>query len=441
MPSWFDRFGQEWARLGLVNEPSISQADAGFAFIGQAPPTVELFNALSKWSDAKDNWLFGQIANVIRDHDDTQPSPTDLNQLLAAIKGIVGAAVPDVAGFLPLQGGRLSDPGNLEIEGALKLPNMHTVAPVTGGETWVTFFDTLSSELQANPGLALWQLANNRHYLIMSTYSSNPVVSPNLEMLRNRGTNTSPQPPQAGDEIGSLIWGGEPRLPGFDHFAAGWSCFATQTFTTTRHPTRLEMRVGSRNTPDIPAMWAAEFTDAGDARLDFRATNGQGLRQWSFASQPMVGFSTFLNSTTGVWIYSDPPQMKIQVDGWVSAIGVDTASDRRGKANIRPFSRGLKDVLALKPSCWNNLEGDQREQAGLVAQDLEDIIPEAVRIEPHPRGEDPIPDRRYVSDWPVMATLINAVKELAEMGQTLQQRLQEIDQRLAAMGISFNQPR
>ena len=65
MPSWFDRFGQEWASTGLVDDPTIAQADAGWAYIGQAPPTVEQFNSMFQWSDDKDNWLYGQIANVI----------------------------------------------------------------------------------------------------------------------------------------------------------------------------------------------------------------------------------------------------------------------------------------------------------------------------------------------------------------------------------------
>jgi hypothetical protein len=84
MPSWWDRFGEEWSRLGLADDPTHAQADAGFAFIGQAPPTVELFNSLLQWNDAKDNWLFGQIANVIF-ADGVLPDAFDLEQLLRAL--------------------------------------------------------------------------------------------------------------------------------------------------------------------------------------------------------------------------------------------------------------------------------------------------------------------------------------------------------------------
>ena len=84
MPSWFDRFGQEWATTGLTDDPTYAQADAGWAFIGQAPPTVEQFNSMFQWSDDKDNWLYGQIGNVIASAN-MLPDPNDLTQLLRAI--------------------------------------------------------------------------------------------------------------------------------------------------------------------------------------------------------------------------------------------------------------------------------------------------------------------------------------------------------------------
>ena len=84
MPSWFDRFGQEWATTGLTDDPTYAQADAGWAFIGQAPPTVEQFNSMFQWSDDKDNWLYGQIGNVITSAG-MVPDPNDLTQLLRAI--------------------------------------------------------------------------------------------------------------------------------------------------------------------------------------------------------------------------------------------------------------------------------------------------------------------------------------------------------------------
>lgn len=86
MPTWFDRFGESWATQGLTDDPTVAQADAGWAYIGQAPPTVEQFNSINQWSDDKDNWLYGQVANVISSANMT-PDPDDLTQLLRAIEG------------------------------------------------------------------------------------------------------------------------------------------------------------------------------------------------------------------------------------------------------------------------------------------------------------------------------------------------------------------
>jgi len=66
MPAWFDRFKKVWASAGSINDPTDAQAAAGWSYIGQAPPTVEQFNSTQAWGDQKDNWLFSQIDEVIK---------------------------------------------------------------------------------------------------------------------------------------------------------------------------------------------------------------------------------------------------------------------------------------------------------------------------------------------------------------------------------------
>jgi hypothetical protein len=83
--SWWERFGEEWASTGITDDPTTQQADVGWAYIGQAPPTVEQFNSIQQWNDDKDNWLYGQIANVIASAGMT-PDEADLTQLLRAIQ-------------------------------------------------------------------------------------------------------------------------------------------------------------------------------------------------------------------------------------------------------------------------------------------------------------------------------------------------------------------
>jgi Chaperone of endosialidase len=88
----FNRFGKKWASTGALDNPSDAEADAGFIYLGPEPPTVEEFNSLFAWNDEKDNWLYGQIADVIR-HDGTAPVENDLTQLLVAINELIYAGI------------------------------------------------------------------------------------------------------------------------------------------------------------------------------------------------------------------------------------------------------------------------------------------------------------------------------------------------------------
>lgn len=87
--AFFDRFLKRWASNGAIAEPSMTQADTGFAFLGSDPPTVEQFNALLQWLDDKDNWLFGQLDQVLRAGGVT-PGPTPNTQLLSALRTLYG---------------------------------------------------------------------------------------------------------------------------------------------------------------------------------------------------------------------------------------------------------------------------------------------------------------------------------------------------------------
>jgi hypothetical protein len=95
---------------------------------------------------------------------------------------------------------------------------------------------------------------------------------------------------------------------------------------------------------------------------------------------------------------------------------VDSAGNERSTSNaiisdegiknvLCEFNRGLFDIEKIKPIrfVWKDLAGG--EQAGLSAQNVRSAIPESVTV-----GEDGL---LSVSDRPVLAALINAVKELS----------------------------
>lgn len=84
MPN-FDRFNKRWAISGTTSNPTANQADSGFSFLGQTPPSVELFNAMFQMLDDKDNWLYLRITEILLAAGIT-PTDATQNQLLNALR-------------------------------------------------------------------------------------------------------------------------------------------------------------------------------------------------------------------------------------------------------------------------------------------------------------------------------------------------------------------
>lgn len=102
------------------------------------------------------------------------------------------------------------------------------------------------------------------------------------------------------------------------------------------------------------------------------------------------------------------------------ASGVLTSSsDERLKDVTGKFCRGLKDVLSINPILyrWNKKSGINAKPiyAGFSAQNVKKTIPEAVSL---------APDGTYsLSDRPIIAALVNAVKELSAEVDELKARI------------------
>jgi hypothetical protein len=106
---------------------------------------------------------------------------------------------------------------------------------------------------------------------------------------------------------------------------------------------------------------------------------------------------------------------------------ITAASDERIKKNIRPFSRGLAEILAINPILHgyteeSGLDQTRDDYAGFSAQQVQSLIPEAI-------GEN-ADGMLSFSDRPVMAALVNAMKEL---NANLVAQVAALSQRLAAL--------
>ena len=133
-----------------------------------------------------------------------------------------------------------------------------------------------------------------------------------------------------------------------------------------------------------------------------------------------------------------------------SSGNVTASSDARLKNVTGDFSRGLADVLKLTPRTyhWNEKSGmnTEDENVGFIAQEVQDAIPEAVgTMKTTDYEEDDAATGKKVrkskreaaeyltlSDRPLIAALVNAVKELKAENDTLRARVSALENGKAA---------
>jgi hypothetical protein len=182
-----------------------------------------------------------------------------------------------------------------------------------------------------------------------------------------------------------------------------------------------------------------------DVAIDALRLAGTGIaaisvRQYDSSGQPAAGDIQFLNLYFNGSTYNYYERMRIKANGNIkfNAYGagalttdasgnITAASDERIKSNIRPFSRGLSEILAINPILHgyteeSGLDQSRDDYAGFSAQQVQPLIPEAI-------GENANGMLSF-SDRPVMAALVNAMKEL---NANLVAQVAALSQRLAAL--------
>jgi hypothetical protein len=111
-----------------------------------------------------------------------------------------------------------------------------------------------------------------------------------------------------------------------------------------------------------------------------------------------------------------------------AANGTIQTSDRREKKNITPLTYGLSEVMKLRPVefSWSK-RPDDRRHLGLIAQDVEEVIPEAVW-----RDEDSSkPLGLNYNDF--VPVLVNAIQAQQEMISAQQKELRDHALRIARL--------
>jgi len=117
------------------------------------------------------------------------------------------------------------------------------------------------------------------------------------------------------------------------------------------------------------------------------------------------------------------------------------SSDERHKTNIVNNPYGLDEILQLQPRKFNRLSSDgtieenQGDILGFIAQEVKEIIPEAVNYYP----DEDIPNeigwcRAYaLSDGYILSTLVNAVKEQNAIIEDLKNQIEELKTQVSGL--------
>jgi hypothetical protein len=141
-----------------------------------------------------------------------------------------------------------------------------------------------------------------------------------------------------------------------------------------------------------------------------------------------IGLQTVISPTYALQL----PNKSATGEGQVIAYEYDTYSDSRIKENQTPLVYGLNEILKLLPKQYlhhNSLDkstwvsDNAPKEIGLIAQDVYEIIPEAVNV---PKNEDTeLWGLNYDKFIPI---LISAVKEQQTQIESYKSQLQSLQE-------------
>ena len=122
-------------------------------------------------------------------------------------------------------------------------------------------------------------------------------------------------------------------------------------------------------------------------------------------------------------------------DGSVSAEAYFTSSDLRLKKNVKELEYGLHELLQLRPVSfdWNVAQSGDQRQLGLIAQEVQALVPEVVRA-------DTQRDKLGVNYTALVSVLIKSVQQQQAIIESQNERIARLERGNApiALGSLFS---
>ena len=117
--------------------------------------------------------------------------------------------------------------------------------------------------------------------------------------------------------------------------------------------------------------------------------------------------------------------------------GLTNASDERSKKVTGDFTKGLEEILQISTILFKRREGfgnTDIEQVGIVAQELEKIIPEAIKT----GKTQEIEDFKFFNPDVLIFALVNAVKEQNKQYKELESKYDKLEERFTKLEGKVN---
>ena len=127
---------------------------------------------------------------------------------------------------------------------------------------------------------------------------------------------------------------------------------------------------------------------------------------------------TLLESNYGIRIHEDQPStdnFTLEINGHMIADKYKGRSDVRLKSNIESIPNSLDAIRNLQGVSYNMKNNECKKSFGLIAQEVEHIIPEIVETDPN--------GYKAISYMELLPFLIESVKELSNEIQKLKERV------------------
>lgn len=138
------------------------------------------------------------------------------------------------------------------------------------------------------------------------------------------------------------------------------------------------------------------------------------INEFGFGGNATNKFAIYQTSTTDISRFFGPVQN--------ASSSVQFTSDARVKDNFELFTRGLDEIDAMTVKTFEYTYNKGKRVVGLVAQELEQVLPEAVSIGTFelPDESEYFTDFRMVDQTTLFYTMLNAIKQLSAKVKALE---------------------